>query len=90
MAADAAVSVGLLVVRYERRTPAGPAGDADPDRHHPSPSGRTGGFFMPASLPRNLITGAAGFLGSHLACPASPVHYQHNPIKIAKTSFLVT
>jgi len=24
----------------------------------------------------------------HLACPASPVHYQHNPIKTAKTSFL--
>ena len=23
----------------------------------------------------------------HLACPASPVHYQYNPIKIAKTSF---
>ena len=26
----------------------------------------------------------------HLACPASPVHYQHNPIKTAKTSFLGT
>jgi UDP-glucuronate decarboxylase len=26
----------------------------------------------------------------HLACPASPVHYQHNPIKTAKTSFLCT
>ena len=25
----------------------------------------------------------------HLACPASPVHYQFNPIKTAKTSFLV-
>ena len=24
----------------------------------------------------------------NLACPASPVHYQHNPIKTAKTSFL--
>ena len=26
----------------------------------------------------------------HLACPASPVHYQNNPIKTAKTSFLGT
>ena len=26
----------------------------------------------------------------HLACPASPIHYQHNPIKTAKTSFLGT
>ena len=26
----------------------------------------------------------------HLACPASPVHYQSNPIKTAKTSFLCT
>jgi len=26
----------------------------------------------------------------HLACPASPVHYQHNPIKTAKTNFLGT
>ena len=26
----------------------------------------------------------------HLACPASPVHYQHNPIKTSKTSFLGT
>ena len=26
----------------------------------------------------------------HLACQASPVHYQHNPIKTAKTSFLGT
>ena len=26
----------------------------------------------------------------HLACPASPVHYQANPIKTAKTSFLGT
>ena len=24
----------------------------------------------------------------HLACPASPVHYQYNPIKTAKTSFI--
>ena len=24
----------------------------------------------------------------HLACPASPVHYQYNPIKTSKTSFL--
>ena len=24
----------------------------------------------------------------HLACPASPIHYQCNPIKTAKTSFL--
>ena len=24
----------------------------------------------------------------HLACPASPIHYQHNPIKTSKTSFL--
>ena len=100
---------------------------------------------MPASIKRNLITGGAGFVGSHLvdrlmdageevicldnyftgrkqnvarwmghprfelirhdvtdpillevdriwhlACPASPVHYQHNPIKTAKTSFLGT
>ena len=100
---------------------------------------------MPASITRNLVTGGAGFLGSHLvdrlmeageevicldnyftgrkqniarwmghprfelirhdvtepirlevdriwhmACPASPVHYQHNPIKTAKTSFLGT
>ncbi len=26
----------------------------------------------------------------HLACPASPVHYQHNPIKTTKTSFMGT
>ncbi len=26
----------------------------------------------------------------HLACPASPVHYQYNPIKTAKVSFLGT
>lgn len=26
----------------------------------------------------------------HLACPASPVHYQSNPIKTAKTSFMGT
>ena len=26
----------------------------------------------------------------HLACPASPIHYQHNPIKTSKTSFLGT
>ena len=26
----------------------------------------------------------------HLACPASPIHYQSNPIKISKTSFLGT
>ena len=26
----------------------------------------------------------------HLACPASPVYYQYNPIKTAKTSFLGT
>lgn len=26
----------------------------------------------------------------HLACPASPVHYQYNPIKTAKTGFLGT
>lgn len=26
----------------------------------------------------------------HLACPASPVHYQYNPIKTLKTSFLGT
>ena len=100
---------------------------------------------MPASLPRNLVTGGAGFLGSHLcdrlmdageevicldnyftgrkanitqwmghprfelirhdvtepiklevdriwhlACPASPVHYQFNPVKTAKTSFIGT
>ena len=24
----------------------------------------------------------------HLACPASPIHYQFNPVKTAKTSFL--
>ena len=100
---------------------------------------------MAASPLRNLITGGAGFLGSHLvdrlmksgekvicldnfftgsieniehwighpsfdlithdviepvkldvdriwhlACPASPIHYQFNPIKTAKTSFLGT
>jgi len=100
---------------------------------------------MPSSITRNLVTGGAGFVGSHLvdrlmeageevicldnyftgrkqnierwlghprfelirhdvtdpirlevdriwhlACPASPVHYQHNPIKTAKTSFLGT
>ncbi len=100
---------------------------------------------MPASITRNLVTGGAGFVGSHLidrlmqageevicldnfftgrkqnvaqwhnhpnfelirhdvtdpirlevdriwhlACPASPVHYQFNPIKTAKTSFLGT
>jgi len=26
----------------------------------------------------------------HLACPASPIHYQHNPIKTAKINFLGT
>ena len=26
----------------------------------------------------------------HLACPASPIHYQRNPIKTTKTSFLGT
>ncbi len=26
----------------------------------------------------------------HLACPASPIHYQHNPIKTSKTSFMGT
>ena len=26
----------------------------------------------------------------HLACPASPIHYQNNPLKTAKTSFLGT
>ena len=26
----------------------------------------------------------------HLACPASPIHYQFNPIKTAKTNFLGT
>ena len=26
----------------------------------------------------------------HLACPASPVHYQFNPVKTAKTSFIGT
>ena len=26
----------------------------------------------------------------HLACPASPIHYQSNPVKTAKTSFLGT
>ena len=100
---------------------------------------------MPSEITRNLVTGGAGFLGSHLcdqlmkageevicldnyftgrksnidrwighpnfelvrhdvtepikleidriwhlACPASPVHYQFNPIKTAKTSFLGT
>jgi len=100
---------------------------------------------MPSSICRNLITGGAGFVGSHLvdrlmqageevicldnfftgrkvniaqwighprfelirhdvtepirlevdriwhlACPASPIHYQFNPIKTAKTSFIGT
>ena len=100
---------------------------------------------MPASPEKNLVTGGAGFVGSHLvdrliksgekvicldnfftgsreniehwignpsfqlihhdvtepitldvdriwhlACPASPIHYQFNPIKTAKTSFLGT
>ena len=100
---------------------------------------------MPSSPIRNLVTGGAGFLGSHLvdrlmksgeevicldnfftgrrnniapwignhsfelirhdvtepimlevdriwhlACPASPIHYQFNPIKTAKTCFLGT
>ena len=100
---------------------------------------------MPAVTTRNLVTGGAGFLGSHLvdrlmqageevlcldntftgrksnvyqwwehprfefirhdvtepirlevdriwhlACPASPIHYQSNPVKTAKTSFLGT
>ena len=100
---------------------------------------------MPQSITRNLVTGGAGFLGSHLcdrlmeageevicldnyftgrkaniiqwighprfelirhdvtepirlevdriwhlACPASPVHYQFNPVKTATTSFLGT
>ena len=26
----------------------------------------------------------------HLACPASPIHYQFNPIKTTKTSFMGT
>jgi len=26
----------------------------------------------------------------HLACPASPPHYQYNPIKTVKTSFMGT
>ena len=26
----------------------------------------------------------------HLACPASPIHYQFNPVKTAKTSFFGT
>src|SRR6266568_755518 len=64
-------------------------------------------------LSRVLVTGGAGFLGSHLldnphfeplrhdvtfplyvevdqiynlACPASPVHYQHDPVQTTKTS----
>ncbi len=100
---------------------------------------------MPTNICRNLVTGGAGFLGSHLvdrlmetgnevicldnyftgnklniarwidhpnfelirhdvtepiklevdriwhlACPASPIHYQNNPVKTAKTSFLGT
>ena len=100
---------------------------------------------MPSTVIRNLVTGGAGFVGSHLvdrlmnsgqevicvdnyftgtkrnishwinnprfeairhditeplrlevdriwhlACPASPVHYQKNPIKTAKTSFMGT
>ena len=100
---------------------------------------------MPSGTSRNLVTGGAGFLGSHLidrliregedvicldntstgrksnirqwfdhprfqfilhdvtepiklevdriwhlACPASPIHYQNNPVKTSKTSFLGT
>ena len=26
----------------------------------------------------------------HLACPASPIHYQFNPVQTAKTGFLGT
>src|SRR6266568_782575 len=66
-------------------------------------------------LSRVLVTGGAGFLGSHLldnphfeplrhdvtfplyvevdqiynlACPASPVHYQHDPVQTTKTSVI--
>ena len=60
---------------------------------------------------RILVTGSAGFIGSHLcerllaeghditfplfvevdeiynlACPASPIHYQNNPVQTTKTS----
>ena len=39
---------------------------------------------------RVLVTGGARFLGSHLvynrACPASPIHYQHDPVDTTKTS----
>src|SRR5215204_1744356 len=64
---------------------------------------------------RILVTGGAGFIGSHLcerllgeghdiiepvllevdqiynlACPASPVHYQYNPVKTVKTNVMGT
>jgi UDP-glucuronate decarboxylase len=40
---------------------------------------------------RVLVTGGAGFLGFeiyNLACPASPIHYQHDPVQTTKTSVL--
>src|SRR5574337_573942 len=39
---------------------------------------------------RILVTGGAGFRISHLACPASPIHYQYNAIKTIKANVIGT